>query len=52
MPMTICCEVFADVNAIYFTPLRWIMNAYSGLETLKKKNRKMHFNNILTMKMN
>ena len=21
-----CCEVFADVNAIYFTKLRWILN--------------------------
>ena len=28
-----CCEVFADVNAIYFTALRWIMN--DRFETLK-----------------
>ena len=31
---TRCCEVFADVNAIYFTTLRWIMNVCSGFETL------------------
>ena len=32
-----CCEVFAAVNAIYFTTLRWIMNVCSGFETLKSK---------------
>ena len=30
-----CCGVFADVNTIYFTSLRWIMNVWSGFETLK-----------------
>ena len=30
-----CCEVFADVTAIYFTALLWIMNVCSGFETLK-----------------
>ena len=34
---THCCEVFAYVNAIYFTPLQWIMNACSGFEPLKTK---------------
>ena len=34
---TRCCEVFADVNAIYFTSLPWTMNASSGIETLKTK---------------
>ena len=49
MPTTSCCEVFADVNAIYFTSLRWIMNACSDFE---KNNVKTHLNNIFTMKMN
>ena len=49
MPMTICCEIFADANAIYFTPLQWIMNACSGFE-LKKPN--FWENNIFIMKMN
>ena len=30
-----CCEVFADVNTIYFTVLRWIMNVWIGFETFK-----------------
>ena len=30
-----CCKVFADVKAIYFIALRWIMNVWSGFETLK-----------------
>ena len=30
-----CWGVFADVNTIYFTSLRWIMNVWSGFETLK-----------------
>ena len=29
------CEVFADVNTIYFTALRWIMNEWDLFETLK-----------------
>ena len=34
--MTIhCCEVFADVNTIYFTALWWIMNDGDWFETLK-----------------
>ena len=32
---THCYEVFADVNAIYFTALRLIMNVCSGFEPLK-----------------
>ena len=32
-----CCEVFADVNTIYFTALRWIMNDWDYFETLKTK---------------
>ena len=30
-----CCEVFADVNAIYFTVLWWIMNDSDWFGTLK-----------------
>ena len=30
-----CSEVFADVNAIYFTVLRWIMNDWDWFQTLK-----------------
>ena len=33
VPTTSCCEVFADVNSINFTALRWIINACSGFET-------------------
>ena len=50
--MTRCCEVFADVDAFFFTALRLIMNACSDFETLKKTFGKTHFNNIYTMKMN
>ena len=35
IPTTVCCEVFADVNAIYFAMFQGIMNASSGFETLK-----------------
>ena len=38
MQTTISCEDFADVNAIYFTALWWIMNAGSGFETLKPQH--------------
>ena len=34
---TRCCEVFADVSAIYFTALQWIMNVWSGFGTLKSR---------------
>ena len=51
IPPTSCCEVFADVNAIYFTALWWIMNACSGFETKNLTFGKMHFN-IFTLKMN
>ena len=30
-----CCEVFADVNAIYFTTLWWIMNDWDWFKILK-----------------
>ena len=32
-----CCEVFADVNAIYFSVLRWIMNDWDCFETVKNQ---------------
>ena len=35
-----CCEVFADVNTIYFTALRLIMNVRSGFETLRGQYRR------------
>ena len=30
-----CCDVFADVNAIYFTSFRWIMNVGISFELQK-----------------
>ena len=37
-----CCEVFVDANAIYFAALRWIMNVWSGFETLKTQLLEKH----------
>ena len=30
-----CCDVFADVNATYFTLFRWIVNIFISFQTLK-----------------
>ena len=35
LTMIHCCEIFADVNAVYFTALQWIMNDWDWFETLK-----------------
>ena len=40
---TLCCEVFADVNAIYFNALQWIMNVCCGFETLKTRHLRKCF---------
>ena len=51
----LCCEVFADVNAIYITSLWWIMIVWTLKRFSNSKNPtfgKTHFNNIFTMKVN
>ena len=30
-----CCDFFADVNAIYFTLYRWIVNVWIGFKLQK-----------------
>ena len=47
-----CYEVFADVKVIYFKALRWIMNVWSSLETLKPKffEKTFELNVILNIK--
>ena len=47
----LCCEVFADVNAIYFTALWRIMNVWRSFETLKPNFRENAFYIIFTIKM-
>ena len=46
-----CCEVFADVNAIHVTALRWVMNAWHCFETLETQLLEKHiFIKFLTWK--